>query len=374
MANTFFIESEALSQAKTYAAQASKECSAYYKRMNTILNDLYDAVDGIDSARADGWSTGAETAKTNLNKRKSACKKQAARMDNFCDMVQIAIDDGENCTESLKKESNALMYTLGKVGSVGDVLKGDASQHNLETLNASKSVSVSNAALGSAFMFTASAAFLSLNKIQNWWENFYKSTSKQVYEAVTEIVDKYMTLTPYTDSKVNWSPTYGGKANSYSDYKVIKGFDPDFVLYQRNYHNGSIACTASCDAMVKSIMTGEKTIPTKDYWKGDSCTWPNTTKLKGSTEMTVSQQCETIYQYVTEGKPVVMRVTGHSVLAVGIRDGAQAGNITPADILVADPGDGKIKTAAEIYSGWYENTTNLKMTNNQAFGLRVPTE
>ena len=46
-------------------------------------------------------------------------------------------------------------------------------------------------------------------------------------------------------------------------------------------------------------------------------------------------------------------------------------NLKPEDILIIDPGDGKVKTADEIYSGWYNNTKHLGMTDNNGWSLRV---
>lgn len=181
----------------------------------------------------------------------------------------------------------------------------------------------------------------------------------------------------YTNSDKNWAPDFK-KKNDYSDYQVVEGFKEEYVLFQRNYVHGSVACTATSDAIVGSIMKGEKLTPGDSYWNvysdgGLSCTWPNTKKLNNTGNLSVTGQCQVIYEYVQQGKPVVLRVPGHSVVAVGVKNGVDVNNITPDDILIIDPGDGKVKTANEIYSGWSSNTTQLKMKQG-SWDLRVPRE
>ena len=68
----------------------------------------------------------------------------------------------------------------------------------------------------------------------------------------------------------------------------------------------------------------------------------------------------------------MLRVNGHSVLAIGLKNSTVKGNVQPTDILIVDPGDGKIKNADEIYKGWSNNTQYLPMVNNTGWSLRIP--
>lgn len=181
----------------------------------------------------------------------------------------------------------------------------------------------------------------------------------------------------YTNGSKNWAPHWTTK-NDYSNYNVIEGFDEKYVLYQKNYDHPGIACTATSDAIVGSILNGRVIAPDGTRWTRDSSggwayKWQYTDKLEGSMKMTVEEQCQTIYDYIQAGTPVVMRVRGHSVVAVGIRQGADRSALTPADILVVDPGQGAVKNANEIYSGWAKGTGQMEMAyGGEGYGLRIP--
>ena len=175
----------------------------------------------------------------------------------------------------------------------------------------------------------------------------------------------------YVNSKKNWSPEYEGEANDYSDYTVVKGFSEDYVLNQHNYYKGSVACTATSDAIVASIVTGKLHEPNKDYWTGGSCNWPNTDTIPNTKNITVQEQCQIICENIEQGNPVILRVPNHSVVAVGMKQGVDPANAQPSDILIIDPGDGKVKTADEIYAGWYNNTEKLSMKDSIGWSLRV---
>ena len=141
--------------------------------------------------------------------------------------------------------------------------------------------------------------------------------------------------TSYTNSSKNWADKKG-KVQDYSDFSVVAGFKEEYVLKQRDYHNGEIACTATSDAIAGSIANGKKLTPGKSYWKGNSCVWPNTEIIAGSKYFTVERQCQEIFKQIKEGIPVILRVPGHSVIAVGIRDGVDGNSVTPDDILIVD--------------------------------------
>ena len=126
--------------------------------------------------------------------------------------------------------------------------------------------------------------------------------------------------TSYTNSSKNWADKKG-KVQDYSDFSVVAGFKEEYVLKQRDYHNGEIACTATSDAIAGSIANGKKLTPGKSYWKGNSCVWPNTEIIAGSKYFTVERQCQEIFKQIKEGIPVILRVPGHSVIAVGILAG-----------------------------------------------------
>lgn len=187
----------------------------------------------------------------------------------------------------------------------------------------------------------------------------------------TEDAETALHMISYANSTHNWSPRVGKPANSYSEYAVVKGFREDFVLWQRDYHNGKIACTATADAIVASIVTGKVKTPDKSYWAEDNCIWPNTKVIPNTKDISVAEQCRIIGETVQQGNPVIFRVPGHSVVAIGLKQGVNPTEATPSDILIIDPGDGKVKTADEIYSGWYEGSGKLSMQDRIGWSLRV---
>jgi uncharacterized repeat protein (TIGR02543 family) len=160
------------------------------------------------------------------------------------------------------------------------------------------------------------------------------------------------------------------KSQSYSNFLVLKNFKPEYLYCQYNYSrfvsNGkNVGCTATADAMLASIYTDKAFSPNDEGWiSGVGATWTNSVVASGTRTYTVQQQCQTVYDYLNEGKPVLIRVIGHSVTAIGIRSGVTRDTITPADILIADPGDGKVKCANEM--GY------RVMTPANGWGLRIP--
>ncbi len=186
-------------------------------------------------------------------------------------------------------------------------------------------------------------------------------------------------VTENTKSYQNSSLNY--KGNDYSNYKVASSFDQSQVLsqvdprwkedlYMRN-KDGSLAsvngkcpvnagCCVTAEAMAYNMKhpndpktplecnngTGEK--PNRGnsfaYFTGDYYS----NKVSGSKGASASTQRNMIYQNINNNEPTLVRVGwGHTVTAVGIREGADPNNLTNADILVADPSGGKIKTLEE---------------------------
>lgn len=163
------------------------------------------------------------------------------------------------------------------------------------------------------------------------------------------------------------------KKNDYSGFLVLKNFKAEYLYCQYDYDRfiGSsgknVGCTATADAMLASIYTDQAFSPNDEGWiSGVGATWTNSVVVDGSKTYTVKQQCEAVYDYLNEGKPVLIRVIGHSVTAIGIRKGVDRDALTPSDILIADPTDAKVKCADEM--GY------RVMTSANGWGLRIPKE
>ena len=161
------------------------------------------------------------------------------------------------------------------------------------------------------------------------------------------------------------------KQNDYSSFLVLKNFKPKYLYCQYDYDRfiGSkgknVGCTATADAMLASIYMDKVFSPNDEGWiSGVGATWTNSVLIDGSKSFSVKRQCQETYDYLNEEKPVLIRVTGHTVTAIGLRKGVDRASITPSDILIADPTDAKVKCADEM--GW------RKMEDATSFGLRIP--
>lgn len=160
------------------------------------------------------------------------------------------------------------------------------------------------------------------------------------------------------------------KQNDYSDFLVLKNFNAKYLYRQYDYDRfisggKNVGCTATADAMLASIYMDKPFSPNDEGWiSGVGATWTNSVLVDGSKSFSVKRQCQETYDYLNEGKPVLIRVTGHTVTAIGLRNGVDRANITPSDILIADPADAKVKCADEM--GW------RKMEDSPSMGLRIP--
>ncbi len=159
--------------------------------------------------------------------------------------------------------------------------------------------------------------------------------------------------------------------NDYSSFLVLKNFKPEYLYCQYDYKrfigsNGkNVGCTATADAMLASIYMDKPFSPNDEGWvPGVGATWTNTVIADGTKSYSVKQQCQVVYDYLQEGKPTLIRVVGHSVTAIGVRKNADRQTITPADILIADPTDAKVKRATDM--GW------RVMTDANGWGIRIP--
>lgn len=161
------------------------------------------------------------------------------------------------------------------------------------------------------------------------------------------------------------------KQNDYSGFLVLKNFKPKYLYCQYDYDRfiGSsgknVGCTATADAMLASIYMDKPFSPNDEGWiSGVGATWTNSVIADGTKSYSVKKQCQVVYDYLNEGKPVLIRVIGHSVTAIGLRKGVDRADITPADILIADPTDAKVKCANEM--GY------RVMTDANGWGIRIP--
>lgn len=160
-------------------------------------------------------------------------------------------------------------------------------------------------------------------------------------------------------------------AGGYSNYKVINGFDEKYVLNQYDYDlqqsdgsNGG--CTSTSDAMVGSFKNNQYYNP-EDDWPGPGkggARWTHTKAIEGSKNWTTSRRYTEMYNQINQGNAVVIRVSGHSMVAIGVQNGCDPNNMSASDVLIANPGTGKISTLQE-----YLNKSGRKIDNS--WSLRI---
>lgn len=199
-----------------------------------------------------------------------------------------------------------------------------------------------------------------------------EETPQTPQQEVPQTPDTESNLPVVKSALVNYVPNVNTdyKQNNYSGFLVLKNFKPEYLYCQYDYDrfisgDRNVGCTATADAMLASIYMDKSFSPNDEGWiPGVGAKWTNSVLVDGSKTFSVKQQCQVVYDYLCEGKPVIIRVIGHSVTAIGVRKGVDRTTITSADILIADPTDAKVKCADEM--GWrvMQDATNS--------GLRIP--
>ena len=158
---------------------------------------------------------------------------------------------------------------------------------------------------------------------------------------------------------------------AYGDYSVVNGFDEKYVLNQYDYDlrqsdgsNGG--CTSTSDAMVGAFKNNQYYNP-EDDWPGPGhggARWTHTKSIEGSSSWSDGRRYTEIYNQVNSGNAVVIRVTGHSMVAIGVKNGCDPNNMSAADVLIANPGTGKI-------SNLQEYLTSSRRQLDNSWSLRV---
>ena len=157
-------------------------------------------------------------------------------------------------------------------------------------------------------------------------------------------------------------------AGAYGDYNVIQGFDEKYVYCQKNSDNSDFranGCVSTSDAMVGAMTKGHDVNPEITFVNGQT-TWGNaqTDAIPGSKTWSAERRYTEIYNQINSGNAVVIRVTGHSMVAVGVKNGCDPNNMSAADVLIANPGTGKI-------SNLQEYLTSSRRQLDNSWSLRV---
>ena len=145
-ANSFVIDPELLTQAKTYAKQAAEENMEFYNRMGTLIDQLSEAISGMGDALAGGIRNNRIGYQPeNFSRRQKRLKENSQRAEALSEMIQTALDQGELTENGLKDALETVRNFL--MGLLGFQRSSGAAAPESQTLNATKAVAVSSAAL-----------------------------------------------------------------------------------------------------------------------------------------------------------------------------------------------------------------------------------
>ncbi len=144
------------------------------------------------------------------------------------------------------------------------------------------------------------------------------------------------------------------------NFIVVKNLSPEMGQKQKPSQ-----CTKTSADIVVSLALGHGRIYKDCGWvSGKGCTWRDITgKIilqKGYASASAKEKMNVTAKLIKDyGAAVIMRLgnssasVGHSIVAVGIREGYDPNNVTYNDILIIDPADGKIKCLAELQNSSY---------------------
>ncbi|MCR5011623.1 MAG: septum formation initiator family protein [Lachnospiraceae bacterium] len=200
-----------------------------------------------------------------------------------------------------------------------------------------------------------------------------------------------------TKQYVNGAVNY--KGHDYSNYKVASCYDESKVLsqtdkkwksdlYIRN-KDGSLytdpdskkcpvngGCCVTSEAMAYNMKHPDAAVTPlqcnngtgEEPHRGNSFAYFTgeyySNEVPGSKGVSAAEQRKMIYTNISNNEPTLVRTDwGHTVTAIGIREGADPNNLTNADILVMDPSGGKVKTLQEAC---YHNSKQYDINTNWA--------
>ena len=160
-----------------------------------------------------------------------------------------------------------------------------------------------------------------------------------------------------------------------TSYSTIENVKEEYFYNQNDYKkfeksNGSnVGCTATAEAIAYSIYHNEKVTPDQMGWGSSGAEWNHSQKIENTQYMSETGRYSVIYENLSQGKPVLVRLPGHHVTAVGIREGANVNNLGPGDFLIINPYTGKLDTMADYAA---RNNLGNRVLDTSGWSLRVP--
>lgn len=135
--------------------------------------------------------------------------------------------------------------------------------------------------------------------------------------------------------------------SDYSNYNVLPNVNSNVCYNQRYYENMNSTqgmCVAVSEVILLAIYHNQHIDPMSIWGTGGRQISNNTTTIK-TKGLSNSQVLSEVYnQLANKNTPVMVRIggdKGHSVVAIGIREGCDPNNLSYSDILVIDPSAGR---------------------------------
>ena len=314
----------------------------------------------------------AREAITSLKQQNDELKARVAKLKSSLDW-QVGAKEGINDNLAaiegyLEKQSSFLENASNLCNSVVSSTE--------ETSNALI------AAISALMLSIIGISSVAANAINRWRDGFITSPDGNVTTTITNTntdstttyvlpnVQDGSTVKNYTNSSVNY------KEKDYSNYNVVGAYDESQVLNQKDprwqealYWKNSdgtnklnskgqpinAGCVCTAEAMTYNMKHPESSVSPLDCKKEGNtaaCSNQHSIAVPDSKGASVETQRDMIYTNISNGEATMVRLTkGHTVTAVGVRDGASQGSLSNDDILVVDPADGKVKTLSEACGG-----------------------
>ena len=297
----FRVDQENLQQAKNYAIETCRETGEFSQRFNTLLMKLYEAVRGIDEAKANGWTGGVETTENNLDRRKKALQEQVEKALKLSLMIQAAIDQGEETDSVLTNEMGQLQFTMQ---GLADIANNFAAQTTVRSeglvLGATKSVAMSSAALTGAFALVQPDFFTNLQSIlqrfQEKWLQVVHTTADVIQEIHKQTAD-------LTNPDITISLKYGsGSLWMVDAYR--KGSRFDKKVWPANYTSDAgcgVAATATAFSGLRM-----QVLPKNIYEKNGNSVHMDWSGVATANGVQVTQQRQLAEKNMTHEEKVAM--------------------------------------------------------------------
>ncbi len=296
------------------------EAKALASQLRQQNEELRARVNGVKAGLE--WKVASrEAIDDNLHSICDELDQQIQFMENAVSLCTTAVNNTDDTNNNLIASISRLILSIIGIGAVA----GGALGHMLQV------VSSGNGMLGQLLTNTGT-----------------QSTTPVAINTSTESGP----TKPYQTSSVSYN------GNDYSGYRTVGTYNPDAVLNQKDPRwinqmkdskGRNAGCVCTSEAIIHNLKHPDKQISPLDCLSDNppDCANRYSVAVKGSKTYDPQATRNIIAQTINSGEPTMVRINNHTVVGIGIKEGADPNNITNNDILCIDPADGKVKTVAE---------------------------